>query len=109
MMTGKRPADNMFQEGLDLHKIARMVVPDQVTTIVDPPLLNDDRRRVDNNEGQLQATKSHIMECLISMDKIGVASSMESPEDGMDIHNVIKELQSIKRKFVGARANPSVH
>lgn len=86
MMTGKKPTDSLFSEGLNLHKFARMAVPDQVPVIVDPLLLNDDGTTANTN----------VKECLISLINIGVACTMDSPEYRMDIHNVVKELQSIR-------------
>nr|GEU32879.1 receptor kinase-like protein Xa21 [Tanacetum cinerariifolium] len=40
MMTGKRPTDPMFQEGLNLHSYVQMAFPDHVMEIVEPTLLS---------------------------------------------------------------------
>ncbi|KAK1409300.1 hypothetical protein QVD17_35826 [Tagetes erecta] len=77
MLTGKRPVDPMFGGGLSLHSSARSALADGcVLQIVDPMLLNEDV-----NE-----------KCLISLLKIGVRCSYESPQDRMDIGSVIHEL-----------------
>lgn len=80
MVTGKRPIDLMFQEGLSLHSYARKALADGfLLQIVDPMLLNDDVNEV----------------FLSSLAKIGVQCSYESPHDRMDIGIVIHELLSV--------------
>ncbi|KAJ0661693.1 putative non-specific serine/threonine protein kinase [Helianthus annuus] len=77
MLTGKKPVDPMFEGGLGLHSYARRALADGcVLQIVGPVLLSDD---VNEN-------------CLISLVKVGVQCSNESPQDRMDIGNVIHEL-----------------
>ncbi|KAK1409301.1 hypothetical protein QVD17_35827 [Tagetes erecta] len=77
MLTGKKPVDPMFEGGLSLHSYARSALADGfVLQIVDPALLNEDV-----NE-----------ECLVSLVKIGVHCSYESPGDRMDIGTVVHEL-----------------
>lgn len=80
MLTRKNPVDPMFEEGLSLHLYARNALDDGfVLQIVDPLLLNEG---VNENN-------------LISLMKIGVQCSSESPQDRMHIGTVIHELFSI--------------
>ncbi|KAF5771157.1 putative protein kinase RLK-Pelle-LRR-XII-1 family [Helianthus annuus] len=77
MLTGKKPVDPMFEGGLGLHSYARSALAEGlVLQIVDPMLLSKD---VNENS-------------LISLVKIGVQCSYESPQDRMDIGTVIHEL-----------------
>lgn len=41
MFTGKRPTDDMFKEGLNLHKFAESALPNRVNEIVDPILFQE--------------------------------------------------------------------
>ncbi|XP_028084243.1 probable LRR receptor-like serine/threonine-protein kinase At3g47570 [Camellia sinensis] len=43
IVTGKRPTDRMFEEGLNLHSFVRMALPDHVMEIADPVLLENDK------------------------------------------------------------------
>lgn len=60
-------------------------------------LLNDfeDLDAIDNQR-QGQVRINNKMECLISTLRIGVACSMETPQERMNIANVVHELQSVK-------------
>ena len=63
--------------------------------IVDPILINEDVAA--SNHMMSQARNNNNKEqCLISMVRIGVACSMESPQDRMSITQAISELQSVR-------------
>ncbi|GFY84500.1 leucine-rich repeat protein kinase family protein [Actinidia rufa] len=104
MMTGKRPTDPMFGEGFNLHNFARMALPDRVMEIVEPLLLKNDEDNVSLESDKDQSVKwerdGNIKEhCLISLIKIGVTCSMESPHGRMDIRNVVHDLNLVRDLF----------
>ncbi|GJS18440.1 kinase-like domain-containing protein [Tanacetum coccineum] len=86
VMTGKKPTDDMFNEGLSLHKFASMALPDHVIDVID------------NDAIVLQSTEASakkVEECLIATIKIGVSCSLDSPPQRMKIEIVVIELQRI--------------
>lgn len=97
MVTGKKTTDALFEGDLNLHNFARTALPNHVIDIVDPMLLNDDEVLTAINRKPRQQKINDIIECIVSMVRIGVAWSMETPQDRMNITNVIHELQSIKK------------
>nr|XP_023890867.1 receptor kinase-like protein Xa21 [Quercus suber] len=100
MITGKRPTDNVFEGGLNLHNYASMAVLDGVMEVVDPKLLNNVDDVLGNHNGCLA---NKIKECLISMVKVGVACSMELPQERWDISKAISELHLVRDIILGAR------
>ncbi|XP_028115705.1 receptor kinase-like protein Xa21 [Camellia sinensis] len=128
MITGKRPIENMFEEGHNLHNFARTTLPDRVMEIADPVLL-------DNEEKETRATtiqvnnRCKIVECSISMVNIGVACSTESPQgsflyetrensnplpekiQNLDKLNCVKTMncKSAQRKFIRPEKIPLRH
>ncbi|KAG8646141.1 hypothetical protein MANES_10G130433v8, partial [Manihot esculenta] len=103
MMTSKKPTDNIFVEGLNLHDFARMALPDHAVEIVDPILLQEDEEeeaRLNRNEGPTQVRYGEKIECLIRMMKVGAGCSMESPQDRMAISDAVNELQSIRKYYM---------
>ncbi|CAL5414351.1 unnamed protein product [Camellia sinensis] len=80
MFIGKKPADNMFKDHLNLHNFVKNALPDRVMEIVDPCIL------LEHN------TRRWIKDCMVSILQIRVACSMESPRDRMEIGSVISEL-----------------
>ncbi|GKC69128.1 leucine-rich repeat protein [Tanacetum coccineum] len=83
---GKRPTDDMFKDGLSLHKFAYMAFPDHVIDIID------------NDAIVLQSTEANakkVEECLVATIKIGVSCSVDSPAERMKIEITVSELQRI--------------
>ncbi|XP_028108658.1 putative receptor-like protein kinase At3g47110 [Camellia sinensis] len=85
MFTGKRPTDNVFKDDLTLHILVESALPDQVLEIVDPRILSEHEPR------------SWLKDTLVSVLRIGVACSMESPRDRMQIQDVVNALCKIKK------------
>ena len=54
MFLGKRPTDDMFKDGLNLHNFAKMALPEKLVQIVDPILLP---REVDEAPIAIVATR----------------------------------------------------
>lgn len=86
VMTGKKPTDSVFNDGLSLHKFAYVALPDQVIDVID------------NDAIVLQSTEANakkVEECLVAIIKIGVSCSVDSPPQRMKIEIVLNELQRI--------------
>ncbi|QHO27333.1 putative LRR receptor-like serine/threonine-protein kinase [Arachis hypogaea] len=99
MLTGKKPTDTMFAEGLSLHNFCNAATLERITEIVDSrlliPIAKQEGRRVTSQQNM----EGTIQECLVSFAKIGIACSEEVPTQRMSIKNVIKELHAIKQKL----------
>ncbi|XP_031286473.1 probable LRR receptor-like serine/threonine-protein kinase At3g47570 [Pistacia vera] len=96
MVTSKKPTDPIFEGDFNLHNFVRIALPDRVMDIVDPLLLNDEEE-VSGTRHRLRETRNNIKkECFNIMVRIGVACSMESPQDRMNIRDVVNELKSAK-------------
>ncbi|XP_065847228.1 putative receptor-like protein kinase At3g47110 isoform X2 [Euphorbia lathyris] len=103
IMTGKRPTDSIFENGLNLHIFAMNALSDQnVMEIVDPTIVRDDKNEVtnDQNAGRI------LEECISSMVEIGVACSMDSPIDRMEMSLVVQKLFKVRDTFEKSMAMP---
>ncbi|XP_010269667.2 PREDICTED: probable LRR receptor-like serine/threonine-protein kinase At3g47570 [Nelumbo nucifera] len=97
MFTGKRPTDEMFKDGLNLHCFAKkMACPERVMEIMDPHLqMKED-------------TRGRTLEWLVSVVKIGVACSMDSPRDRLEIRDVVTKLHSIRKVYEGVGTHEDI-
>lgn len=102
MVTGRRPTDEMFKDGLSLHEFAKMALSNQSTEIVDPRLFLGEGEADFNNIVNDKGAK--ILECLNSIVRLGVTCSLESPEERMEMIDIVKTLQVVKDMFVGLNA-----
>ncbi|KAM7469484.1 hypothetical protein LguiA_007667 [Lonicera macranthoides] len=123
MFTGRRPTDDMFKDGLNLHNYIKMALQEQGRMkIVDQTLLAigeaekteaiivEEEREVVNeieveqytiNTGILLPRSDKLQKCIIAVLEIGLACSAESPNQRMGMNDILKELHHIKTAFLG--------
>ncbi|CAL5407464.1 unnamed protein product [Camellia sinensis] len=93
MVTGKKPTNEMFINGLSLHNFCKMALPERMVEIVDSRIILEQPNDTINT--------NKMIECLSSVVKIGVACSVESPGERMNINDVVVELNAIIELFLG--------
>ncbi|XP_018721656.2 putative receptor-like protein kinase At3g47110 [Eucalyptus grandis] len=108
MFTGKRPTDDMFENGLNLYGFAKAALVDRVEKVIDPVLLQEnheaEKRQAVALNGKNKSWFS-TLECLASIIELGVNCSSESPKERMDMGNALTKLQGIKKKLLEFIAN----
>jgi hypothetical protein len=115
MFTGRRPTDDIFKDGLNLHNFVKMALLERLVQVVNPMLLPREAVEMGATTAAIVATEeetnniedfrqidAYMQKCLLSTVNIGIKCSMESPKDRMSMEEVIKELQLIKNTFVGS-------
>jgi serine/threonine protein kinase len=122
MFTGKRPTDKMFKDGFNLHNFVNMGLPENLVQIVDPNLFKREVNELavapeedgynDNDHNEIEAVEervilenlnqmnSNVQKCLLSIFKISLACSLESPKERMNMEDVSRELLRIKNAFL---------
>ncbi|XP_059654870.1 probable LRR receptor-like serine/threonine-protein kinase At3g47570 [Cornus florida] len=101
MFTRKRPTDEMFSDGMNLHNYAEMAWPDRVAEIIDPVVLlqgedGETSTSIINTRHQSHFSSYKIQDCLTSLFRIGIACSAESPPERLDIGVVVTKLHVIR-------------
>jgi serine/threonine protein kinase len=99
MLTGRRPTDELFEDGQNLHNFVTISFPGNLIKILDPHLLP---RIEDGNHEILIPTAE---ECLVSLFRIGLLCSLESPKERMNIVDVTRELSTIQKVFLAGEMN----
>ncbi|KAI8551361.1 hypothetical protein RHMOL_Rhmol06G0180200 [Rhododendron molle] len=110
MFIGKRPTDNTFTNGLTLHNLAEMALPEQVENICNPTLFPE--REMGKASSSIRTTHNHssssthkTQECLVSILKIGVVCSHDLATNRMDIKDVVNQLHAIKNTMLRSGAH----
>jgi len=93
MLTGRRPTDEMFEDGQNICNFVANSFPSNLFQILDPRLLPDEE-----NDWNLNP---NFEKCLVSLFRIGLACVIESPKERMDVVDVSRELHRIQKAFVG--------
>ncbi|GKV31246.1 hypothetical protein SLEP1_g39957 [Rubroshorea leprosula] len=108
MIIGKRPTDPMFNDGFNIHQFTKTALPERVMEILEPSLLQEihvtdnrgiEHSRAKNNMGR----RTGVLESLSEVARVGVFCSVESPNERMEMKQVVAELSAIKHRFLGAR------
>ncbi|KAJ9160281.1 hypothetical protein P3X46_025695 [Hevea brasiliensis] len=121
IFTGRRPTDEVFIDGLNLHNFVRSKLPGQVMQLLDPKLIatgevraeeivedneSDDRQNeIQENKVNIENLKlqgSNVQKCVESVLEIGLACSAELPGNRMNMSDVTRKLNIITEAFVRA-------
>ncbi|KAM3707314.1 hypothetical protein ACJW31_02G015300 [Castanea mollissima] len=114
MFTGKKPIDEMFKDGLSIHKFTSMALTEHVMDIVDPSMffeeeeedVNDERNEDDIEDKAIIEEEPHlnvssrIKDCLILVFEIGLSCSTTSPNERMPTNVVVNEMNAIKDTYL---------
>ncbi|KAF7090003.1 hypothetical protein CFC21_092838 [Triticum aestivum] len=98
MLTGKRPTDPMFMDGLDIVNFVGNKFPHQIHEVIDIYL-----------KGECESEDS-VHQCLVSLLQVAVSCTHSIPGERANIRDTASKLQEIKASYLGRKAkiNPSV-
>ncbi|KAJ3674843.1 hypothetical protein LUZ60_005459 [Juncus effusus] len=94
MFTGISPTDERFKDGLSLYSFVRMSFPDKVMDIIDTKLVS-----INDEEINGEVLES-VYDCLVLVIKCGLLCSKESPQERAGIKEVLKDLNSARKKLL---------
>lgn len=113
MITGKRPTDEVFGDGVDIHLYIAMALPQHALDIIDPSLLFEETRQQEKeNEDKIQEIaimgeedgreieQRSMEECVISVMKIGLSCSSTTPRERMPMKIVVNKLQACRSSYL---------
>ncbi|CAJ1930874.1 unnamed protein product [Sphenostylis stenocarpa] len=103
ILTGIRPTDESFEDGQNLRNFVENSLPDNVLQILDASSLKQ-RQPIVEEENSLNLTPT-VENCLVSLFNIGLACSVESPKERLNMENVTRELSKIKGAFLSGKIN----
>ncbi|XP_061352233.1 putative receptor-like protein kinase At3g47110 [Gastrolobium bilobum] len=113
ILTGRKPTDEMFINGINLHTFVKVSLPDKLLQIVDSAILPRELKKEFvsaeeenniSNQNQSQMHPNDFKKCLLELFSIGLACSAESPKERMNMRDVTRELNVIKNAFFKGRS-----
>ena len=82
MLTGKRPTDEMFKEGLNLHRYGEVSSWKQAREILDTVVVEEIKEEEEEESSDTEITASQLKECVVSMLRVGVVLLWSRPVSG---------------------------
>lgn len=103
MFSGRRPTDEIFKDGLNLHSFVKTALPESLMQIIDPNLITatEEERELTNSNGNLSEMSAKARSCVVSVLEIGIGCSAESPKGRMSMEDVSRQLHLIRKTFLG--------
>jgi hypothetical protein len=104
MLTGKRPTDDMFNDGLSLYKFVEKSFPQNIDDILDPrivPSYEDDEEEEEAESVLNQENHPMVgtMSCIIELVKLGLLCAAETPKDRPEMQDVYSNVTAIREVF----------
>ncbi|XP_073109560.1 receptor kinase-like protein Xa21 [Elaeis guineensis] len=99
MLTGKKPTDDVFKNGFNLHKFVSKAFPERIVEILDPQILQEEWEEANNNSRNENAARMRTRRCITSLLRIGLSCSKESPKERIDMRDVANKLNTTKDRL----------
>lgn len=96
MLTGKHPTDDIFKDGLNLHKLVESAFPQNIGDILETSLIPCYKLEEANNEDHAMVG---MQSCIMQLAKLGLKCSADSPKDRPTMQDVYAEIITIKETF----------
>ncbi|CAM0878352.1 unnamed protein product [Alopecurus aequalis] len=100
MLTGKRPTNELFNNGLSLQKYVGNAFPNKIHEILDPSILPDFGDEVTGSKlNHGDHTTVGVPNCITQLVNLGLSCSMETPKDRPTMSDVYAKVSAIKREY----------
>lgn len=105
MLTGKHPTDDIFKDGLNLHKLVESAFPHNIGDILELSLtpcykLEEENHNLDSENHAIIGMQS----CIMQLANLGLKCSVDSPKDRPEMQDVYAEIIDIKETFSALRS-----
>lgn len=95
-MTGKRPTDPVFKEGVNIINFVQSNLPHQVFAAIDHHLLEECG---DLSEASM-VSENAIYQCLVSLLRVALSCSCPLPNERLNMKQVATKIHEIKTSYL---------
>jgi len=97
MVTGKRPTDKMFMEGMSIVNFVQKHFPDQIMQILDVSLQEDDDALYKATE---TTSEKRMHQCLLVILELGLVCTWQSPKERPGMQEVARKLYTTRVAYL---------
>ncbi|CAN6279195.1 unnamed protein product [Urochloa humidicola] len=97
ILTGKRPTDAMFMDGLDIIRFVENSFPDEIFNAIDVYLLEE----CNNLTQEKKALENDINHCLVSLLQVALSCTRALPSERSNMKQVASKMHAIKTSHLG--------
>ncbi|XP_052138099.1 receptor kinase-like protein Xa21 [Oryza glaberrima] len=97
MITGKRPTDPMFKDGIDIVSFVESNFPRQIFDAIDAHIIEECK----NTSQESTVPENEVHQCLVSLVQIALSCSRPLPNERANMKQVARKMQSIRASHLG--------
>lgn len=97
MITGKRPTDPMFKDGLDIINYVNSTPPHQVFDVVDAHLKEEGK----NYDQTVVVEGSGVYQCLVSLLELARSCTRPLPSERANMKQIASKVHTIRTSYLG--------
>lgn len=96
MMTGKRPTDPMFKDGLDIVTFVSNNIPHQIQHVIDAHLIEECK---DSAEGKT-VSEHVVFQSVVSLLEVALSCTSPLPTGRMNMKQIASKMHAIKTSYI---------
>lgn len=97
ILTGKRPTDPMFKDGLDIISFVQSNVPQQLLSVIDAHLVEE--CKVESAE-ETVTSENGVYQCMISLAQVALSCTTPSPSERMSMREISSRIHVIQTSYL---------
>ena len=101
MLTGKRPTDLIFEDGLDIVNFVGGKFPDQILDVIDVHLKEEFKEFSEAG----MASEDPVFKSLVSLLQVALSCTRQFPSERANMRETASKIQAIKASYFGRKAN----
>uniref|UniRef100_A0A0E0K2E9 Receptor kinase-like protein Xa21 n=2 Tax=Oryza punctata TaxID=4537 RepID=A0A0E0K2E9_ORYPU len=101
MLTGKRPTDPMFGNGLDIMKFVETNLPRQILHVVDASLIDE----LEEFAKAKPESENMVHQCLVSLLQLGLLCTRPVPSERMNMKQIASKLHDFRASYIELKAS----
>jgi hypothetical protein len=101
LITGKRPTDPMFKDGLDIVNFVLDKFPHQILEVIDERLTEECNNP--SQENMTPETGNAAYECLVSLVQVALSCTHQVPSERMNMRQIAHMIHETKTSYIGRK------
>lgn len=96
MMTGRRPTDPMFKDGVSIVNFVDGYFPDEISQVIDVHLTEECKNFAEAKE----ASENVVHQCLIAVLQLALSCTNPVPSERMNMKEIASRMHAIQKSYI---------
>ncbi|CAM0945264.1 unnamed protein product [Alopecurus aequalis] len=97
ILTGKRPTDSIFMEGVDIVNYVENSLPEKIFLVIDAHLVAESKKLAQ----EMKVPENATCQCLLSLLQVALSCTCPSPSERLNMKQIASKMHAIRTAHVG--------